>query len=136
LATSNGYKRAVGEIDSGSVRSLCPLVFLGDLGLSMSDLVRNESAGSPAVGDCFDTFSPKVALTGQIMVPSLEENDFIPWDKMFSMDLVFANTETLLLGQADFFAAFDVKFLNGEDHDEGSELEISRCRRDQKAKLG
>jgi hypothetical protein len=110
LETAGGSKRAVGEIDSGSVRSLCPLLYLEELGLSMEDLALNERKGSPAVGPEFDTWSPKVGISGQIMIPSLEENDLVPWDKLFSMDLVFAETETLLLGQSDFFAAFDVHF--------------------------
>jgi hypothetical protein len=136
LETSSGSKRAVGEIDSGSVRSLCPLLYLEELGLSTADLVKNERKGSPAVGPEFDTWSPKVGISGQIMIPSLEENDLVPWDKLFNMDLVFAETETLLLGQADFFAAFDVRFLNGTEHDEGSELQICRCRRGQHPRLG
>jgi hypothetical protein len=126
LETANGFKRAIGEIDSGSARSLCPLHFLGDLGLSRSDLVKNEMRGSPAVGPEFDTYSANVAINGQIMIPSPEENDFKPWDKLFSMDLVFAKTDTLLLGQSDFFRCFDIRFLNGAE-DEGTTLELVRC---------
>lgn len=136
LDTASGSKRAVGEIDSGSVRSLCPLLYLDELGLSMDDLALNERKGAPAVGPAFDTWCPKVGISGQIMIPSLQENDLVPWDKLFNMDLVFADTETLLLGQSDFFAAFDVQFLNGAEHDEGSELQISRCHRGQHPRLG
>jgi hypothetical protein len=136
LETANGSKRAVGEIDSGSVRSLCPLLFLEELGLSTGDLVCNKRKGTPAVGPEFDTWSPKVGISGQIMIPSLEEKDLVPWDKLFSMNLVFAEAETLLLGQSDFFAAFDVEFLNGTEHDEGSELRITRCPRGQHPRLG
>lgn len=136
LDTASGSKRAVGEIDSGSVRSLCPLLFLEDLGLSTGDLVKNERKGAPAVGPEFDTWRPKVGISGQIMIPSLDEHDLVPWDKLFNMDLVFADTETLLLGQSDFFAAFDVRFVNGAEHDEGSELHISRCPRGQQPRLG
>lgn len=136
LETANGSKRAVGEIDSGSVRSLCPLLYLEELGLSTDDLVKNGSKGEPAVGPRFDTWSPKVGISGQIMIPSLHESDLVPWDKLFNMDLAFAETETLLLGQSDFFATFDVNFINGAEHDEGSELQISRCPRGQHPKLG
>jgi hypothetical protein len=136
LGTASGSKRAVGEIDSGSVRSLCPLLYLKELGLSTADLVKNERKGSPAVGPEFDTWSPRVGVNCQIMIPSLHENDLVPWDKLFQMDLVFADTETLLLGQSDFFTTFDVQFLNGAEHDEGSELKLSRCSRDQHHKLG
>lgn len=136
LETASGSKRAVGEIDSGSVRSLCPLLYLGELGLSQDDLVKNDRKGTPAVGPEFDTWSPAVGVSGQIMIPSLQESDLVPWDKLFKMDLVFAETDTLLLGQSDFFATFDVRFLNGAEHDEGSELQIERCARDQHARLG
>lgn len=136
LETAGGSKRAVGEIDSGSVKSLCPLLYLEELGLSMDDLVLNERKGAPAVGPEFDTWSAKVGICGQIMIPSLEENDLVPWDKLFNMDLVFADTETLLLGQSDFFSAFDVQFVNGAEHDEGSEIRICRCPRGQHARLG
>lgn len=126
LETASGFKRVVGEIDSGSVRSLCPLHYLADLGISTSELVKNGIPGTPAVGPEFDTFSADVAIMGQIMLPSPEENDFRPWDKLFRMDLVFANTDTLLLGQSDFFRCFDLKFLNGAE-DEGTTLELVRC---------
>ena len=113
-------------MDSGSVRSLCPLHYLADLGISESELVKNNIPGTPAVGPEFDTFSASVAITGQIMIPSPEENDFRPWAELFRMDLVFAETDTLLLGQSDFFRCFDLRFLNGAN-DEGTTLEFIRC---------
>ncbi len=112
------------------------MLYLEELGLSMDDLTKNENKGEPAVGPRFDTWSPNVGISGQIMIPSLQESDLVPWDKLFRIDLAFAETETLLLGQSDFFAAFDVQFLNGAEHDEGSELRISRCPRGQQPKLG
>ncbi len=125
LGTGTGWKRVVGDVDSGSVRSLCPLMFAKDLGLGASDLVKDSKQGESAVGDIFDTWSPKgVAINGQIVLPDLNEGDFVPWGPLFSMDLAFADTETLLLGQSDFFAAFDVKFLN---RDGEALLEICEC---------
>lgn len=126
LETASGFKRVIGEIDSGSVRSLCPLHYLEDLGISTSELVKNDIPGTPAVGPVFDTFSASVAITGQIMIPSPEESDFRPWGKLFRMDMVFAETDSLLLGQSDFFRCFDLKFLNGAE-DEGTTLELVRC---------
>ncbi len=125
LDTGNGFKRVVGEIDSGSVRSLCPLHFLPELGISESDLVRNDIPGTPAVGPEFDTFSAQVGITAQIMIPS-PDNDVVPWGRIFPMDLVFAETDSLLLGQSDFFRCFDVSFINGEP-DEGTAIELKRC---------
>lgn len=126
LETANGRKIVVGEIDSGSDRSLCPRAIAGDLGLRSRDLKKNDLKGMPAVGGTFDTWSADgIAVTGQIVLPDLSEGGFIPWGPMFPMSLAFAdNAETLLLGQQDFFAAFDIKFLN---RSEGSVLEICEC---------
>lgn len=88
--------------------------------------MKNNIPGTPAVGPEFDTYSADVAVMGQIMLPSPEEGDFRPWDKLFRMDLVFADTDALLLGQSDFFRCFDLKFLNGAE-DEGTTLELVRC---------
>lgn len=122
LTTSSGWKRIVGDVDSGSEKSLCPMAFARDLGLGSSDFAKGPKKGESAVGDVFDTWSPQgIAITGQIVLPDSEEGDFVAWGPLFAMDLVFANTDTLLLGQSDFFAAFDVKFLN---RDGGSVLEI------------
>ena len=126
LETGTGFIRVVGEIDSGSVRSLCPLHFLSDLGIAESDLVKNDIPGAPAVGPEFDTFSAPVAITAQIMIPSLSDDDVVPWDKLFPMDLVFAEADSLLLGQSDFFRCFDVSFINGGP-DEGTEIKLKRC---------
>lgn len=62
-----------------------------------------------------------MAINAQIVLPDLSEGDFVPWGPLFSLKPAFADAETLLLGQADFFAAFDVKFLH---RDGGSVLEI------------
>ena len=126
LETANGRKTVIGQVDSGSDRSLCPLVFAEELGLQ-ADLVPDEKRGEPAIGGTFDLWSPKeVAIHGQIVLPDPEENDFVPWGPLFSMAPAFADTDTLLLGQSDFFAAFDIKFLN---RDGGSMLEICECPR-------
>lgn len=126
VGCGNGELTRVGTVDSGSSRSLFPKMFAEDLGLSEEDLVLREEKGEPAIGDSFDLWEAKgVAFNGQIVVPDPGERDFVAWGPMFSMDLVFAETETLLLGQSDFFAAFEVKFLrNGED----ALLEISERR--------
>ncbi len=109
-------------MDSGSEKSLCPMMFAQNLGLAPSDLAKAAKRGESAVGDIFDTWSPQgVAINGQIVLPDPDEGDFVPWGPLFAMDLVFADTDTLLLGQSDFFAAFDVRFLNRDD---GSVLEI------------
>jgi hypothetical protein len=126
LETANGRKIVVGEIDSGSDRSLCPRAIAKDLGLSGQNLKKNELKGMPAVGGTFDTWSTDgIAITGQIVLPDPDEGGFVPWGPMFGMDLAFADdAETLLLGQRDFFAAFDLKFLN---RDGGSVLELCEC---------
>jgi hypothetical protein len=125
LETAHGWKRIVGDVDSGSERSLCPLMFVKDLGLAPSDLAKAVKRGESAIGDIFDTWSARgVAINGQIVLPDSDEGDFVPWGPLFTMDLVFAETDTLLLGQSDFFASFDVKFLN---RDNESVLEICEC---------
>lgn len=126
LETADGFKRMIAEIDSGSARSLCPLHYTGDLGISEADLVESDLRGTPAVGPQFPTYTANVAINCQIMIPSLEERDFVAWDKLFRMDVVFAETDNLLLGQSDFFQCFDVQFLNGAD-DEGTTLNLVRC---------
>jgi len=128
LETTSGRKIVVGEIDSGSDRSLCPRAIANDLGLSSADLKKNDLKGMPAVGGTFDTWSADgIAVTGQIALPDTDEGGFVPWGPLFPMDLAFADeAETLLLGQRDFFAAFDLKFLN---RDGGSVLEICECPR-------
>lgn len=114
LQTSLGGKRVVGEIDSGSHKSLCPLAILGELGLSLGDLEEVPEGGEAAVGGTFPTWSARgTGITGQILAPNADRTDFEPWGSMFSLGhLSFADTTTLLLGQADFFAAFDLHFLN------------------------
>lgn len=117
VGCGNGELTRVGTVDSGSSRSLFPKVFAEDLGLAEDDLVLREEKGEPAIGAGFDLWEAKgIAFNGQIVVPDPGEGDFLAWGPMFPMDLVFAETDTLLLGQSDFFAAFDVKFLrNGGD---------------------
>jgi len=116
LETANGRKIVGGEIDSGSDRSLCPLSITGDLGLSPAELAKDANRGMPAVGDTFDTWSPVgIAITGQIVLPPDENGDFVPWGPIFPMAPAFAETNSLLLGQRDFFAAFDLRFLNQSD---------------------
>ncbi|MGC1165449.1 MAG: hypothetical protein WA862_05010 [Solirubrobacterales bacterium] len=92
-------------------------MFAPELGLSDDDLVLSKTHGEPAIGDNFELWEAQgIAFNGQIVLPDPGEGDFVAWGPMFSMDLVFAETDTLLLGQSDFFAAFDVKFLKqGED---------------------
>lgn len=126
IETASGRKIVVGDVDSGSDRSLCPMPIATDLGLAEADLKKNEFKGMPAVGGAFETWSADgVAMTGQIVLPDPDEGAFVPWGPLFPMDLVFADdAETLLLGQRDFFAAFDLKFLNQEG---GSVLEICEC---------
>jgi hypothetical protein len=126
LETANGFKRVVGEIDSGSARSLCPLHYLGDLGISEDDLTESDLLGTPAIGPQFPIYEANVAINAQILIPLPEEGDFKPWDKLFRMDMVFAETDNVLLGQSDFFRCFDIKFLNGAE-DEGTTLELVRC---------
>lgn len=122
LGTANGQKIVVGDVDSGSDRSLCPRAIAVDLGLAGNELKKNELKGMPAVGSTFETWSTDgIAITGQIVLPVPDEGTFVPWGPLFPMDLAFADdAETLLLGQRDFFAAFDLKFLNQG----GSVLEI------------
>lgn len=126
IETANGRKIVVGDVDSGSDRSLCPMAIAADLGLSKADLKKNKFKGMPAVGGEFETWSPDgIATTGQIVLPEPDEATFIPWGPLFPMELAFAEeAETLLLGQRDFFSAFDVKFLN---QDGGSVVEICEC---------
>jgi len=113
LETTNGRKVVGGEIDSGSDRSLCPLGIAQDLGLGPANLAKNATQGMPAVGETFDTWSPDgIAITGQIVLPADENGDFVSWGPMFPISPAFAETDSLLLGQEDFFAAFDLKFLN------------------------
>lgn len=126
LETANGQKIVVGDVDSGSDRSLCPKAIAVDLGLTGTDLKKNKLRGMPAVGGTFETWSADgIAVTGQIVLPDPDEGAFVPWGPLFPMDLAFADeAETLLLGQRDFFAAFDLKFLNRGG---GSVLEICEC---------
>lgn len=117
LATSEGYRNAVGDIDSGSDRTLCPKVYAAELGIAGADLVLHRNTGQPAVGSRFDTWRPQgIAITGQILDPASGEDGPVEWGPLFPMDLAFAETDTLLLGQRDFFAAFDLRFFtrNGE----------------------
>jgi len=102
--------QCVGEIDSGSDTSLCPLLFAEVLGISKQDLTEDE--GEAANGTKFPIWRPKgQAILGQIMVSKAGEEAH-PWGEMFSMDLIFCEGETLLLGRGDFFSAFDLQFLN------------------------
>jgi len=102
------------------------MAIASDLGLTRADLKKNKFKGMPAVGGEFETWSPDgIAITGQIVLPAPDEATFVPWGSLFPVDLAFAeDAETLLLGQRDFFLAFDVKFLNQNG---GSVLEISEC---------
>jgi len=128
VGCGNGELTRIGTVDSGSSRSLFPKMFAEDLGLSEDDLVLRDEKGEPAIGDGFDLWEARgVAFNGQIVVPDPAEKDFVAWGPMFSMDLVFAETETLLLGQSDFFAAFDVKFLR-----EGQNPFLEICERPMK----
>lgn len=112
VGCGNGELTRVGTVDSGSERSLFPLMYAPELGLTDDDLVISGTKGEPAIGDDFELLEAKgVAFNGQIVIPHPGEGDFISWGPMFAMDLVFADTDSLLLGQSDFFAAFDVKFL-------------------------
>lgn len=111
LETTNGRKMLAGDIDSGSDRSLIPLEHLGDLGLRASDLKKNKDRGLASDGNTFDTWSTRgKAITGQISLPS--DGGFKPWGPIFRLRPYFAETGSLLLGQLDFFAAFDVHFDN------------------------
>lgn len=114
----------VGQIDSGSVRSLCPLIFAEELGVA-DHLIKDAKRGEPAIGGEFELWVPKgIAVQGQIMKPDLHEGEVIPWGPLFPMDLAFAENTTLLLGQSDFFAAFDVKLLS---RDGDGIIEICEC---------
>lgn len=128
ISTANGQKIVVGDVDSGSDRSLCTKAVAADLGLAARDLVKNDSKGMPAAGELFDIWSTDgIAVKGQIVLPDLDTGEFLPWGPLFAMDLAFAEeAETLLLGQRDFFAAFDVHFLNKTG---GPVLEIAECHR-------
>jgi len=111
LETFNGRTLAAGDIDSGSDRTLIPVEFLGELGLKTSDLKKTQTRGLAASGGQFDTWStPGIAVTGQIEVTA--GSGFRPWGPVFKLRPYFADTESLLLGQLDFFAAFDVHFVN------------------------
>jgi hypothetical protein len=92
-------------------------MYAQDLGLSGDDLVLRDKKGEPAIGNDFDLWEATgIGFNGQVVVPDPAEGGFVAWGPMFGMDLVFAETDTLLLGQSDFFAAFDVKFLkDGQD---------------------
>ena len=126
LETAKGRKIVVGDVDSGSDRSLCPIEIASDLGLATDDLKQNPGEGLAAVGDGFQTWSTDgIAITGQIVLPDLNEGGFKPWGPMFSVDIAFAkHAENLLLGRRDFFADFDLMFLNRSG---GSILEICEC---------
>jgi len=111
LETANGSKMIAGDIDSGSDRSLIPMDHLGDLGLQASDLKKNKEKGLASDGNAFDTWSAHgIAITAQIFLPS--DGGFNPWGPIFRLRPYFAETGSLLLGQLDFFAAFDVHFNN------------------------
>lgn len=102
-------------------------MFAQDLGITGADLAKNDRRGVPAVGQAFDIWSPAgIAVTGQVMVPRPDEKDFEPWGPMFAMDIAFAETDetALLLGQSDFFQAFDLNFRNQAG---GSFVEICEC---------
>jgi hypothetical protein len=112
-----------GDIDSGSDRSLIPMEYLSDLGLERTDLKENEEKGMASDGNTFPTWSTRsIAVTGQVVLPS--DGDFNPWGPIFRLRPYFAETGSLLLGQLDFFAAFDVHFDNTSD---GPTLELRPC---------
>lgn len=122
LGCGNGELTRVGTVDSGSSRSLFPKMYAPDLGLADEDLILSKTQGEPAIGDAFELWEARgIAFNGQIVLPDPGEGDFVAWGPMFAMDLVFAETDSLLLGQSDFFAAFDVKFLR---HESDALLEI------------
>lgn len=111
LETTSGQKMIAGDIDSGSDRSLIPMEHLNDLGLRASDLTKSKQKGLASDGNAFDTWSARgVAITGQVFLPS--DGGFNPWGPIFRLRPYFAETGSLLLGQLDFFAAFDVHFDN------------------------
>jgi len=114
LETAGGRKIVGGDVDSGSDRSLIPIDHLHDLGLRASNLKKNKERGLASGGATFPTWSaPGIAVTGQVVLPS--DGGFDPWGPIFRLRPFFAETGSLLLGQLDFFAAFDVHFKNAPD---------------------
>ena len=92
-------------VDSGAWRTLLPMSIATELGIEDKLLEDDERGGG--VGSSFPTWSfPSGGLTGQLHL-----DDQGLWGRPFPLEPGFAAIEFLpLLGRADFFRAFRIRF--------------------------
>lgn len=95
---------------------MLPLSFADQLNLEESELEQDEGS-SGGVGSIFNTWSSTVPLVGQVAAFLDATEGPTPWGPEFPLDPGFTDLQPEpppLLGRADFFKAFSVRF--DEDH--------------------
>ena len=98
--------RLFGLVDSGAWRTLLPRVFAVQLGIDQL-LVEDRQAGV-GIAMNFPTWSFPPGISAQIF---LDQDDQPLWGQPFALDPGFADVNfPPLLGRADFFRAFGVRF--------------------------
>jgi hypothetical protein len=98
--------RFLGLVDSGAWRTLLPRAIAVQLGID--DLLVADDESGEGVGITFPTWSYPPGLMAQIF---LDEPELPLWGTPFRLEPGFASIDFLpLLGRADFFRAFVVRF--------------------------
>jgi len=93
-------------VDSGASRTLLPRAIAIQLGID--HLLVADAEDGEGVGHAFPTWSYPPGLMGQIF---LDQPDEPLWGLPFRLEPGFAEIDFLaLLGRADFFRAFIVRF--------------------------
>jgi hypothetical protein len=102
----------VGCVDSGAYRTLLPISMAFRLGLQPTELVQ-DMGPSGGVGSTFNTWSSTVPIVGKVIAILQGATTRQPWGPIIALNPGFTDLQpepATLLGRADFFQAFSIRF--------------------------
>lgn len=114
----------IAMVDSGAFTTCLPRQLALDLGISDHELVEDPDGGT-GVGSTFRIWRPTVPILASIgLFEPAEDGSVRIWGPGFYLQPVFTDADNMLLGRADFFSIFAVRFTTLPTHGDVFVLEV------------